>query len=132
MATVMTLAPLVGVARVLTEPDPTDALFFAALMIIACGVGASVFIPARRKIVFSKRGIEVIGVPRLVMRWVDVDAIDVPEGALLGSMQFKNANGRKIGVDATMVGWPQLIKHLPDLCADEATNKVTDALAKLR
>jgi hypothetical protein len=65
------------------------------------------------------------------MSWQNLDAIEVPEGAPLGSMRFKNRAGRAIVVDATMTGWRALLGRLPELCAVEARTKVITALGKV-
>src|SRR5262245_62085941 len=85
LATVMTIGSLAaGVQYVMTEPDAGQAAGFAVLALLGAAIGASVFIPARRKIVFSKEGVRVVGRSRIFMSWQDLDSVEVPEGSPLG------------------------------------------------
>ncbi len=138
VGTVSTL--VVGGQRVLTEPDPDQAMGFALITVLGIATGAFIFIVARREIVFSREGIREVGVsavraiaalPEMFISWQDLDTIEVPEGSPLGVMRFKSRAGRRLVVDATMTGWQALVKQLPHLCAVEARDKIMTALAQL-
>jgi hypothetical protein len=130
LASVMTLTPLIGVVRIYRETDPGEARGFAFLMVLGCAVGASFFIPALRRIVFSRNGIQTLGFPRRSITWEETAEIQGFGGTPLWSLRFTSTDGTKIVVDARMVGWEQLLERLPELCAENsgAQSMVSKAL----
>ena len=71
---------------------------------------------ARRKIVFSKDGIESLGLPRFRVPWDHIKTIKGHRRGPLTNLHFITNDGKKIVIDATMHGWhdlPRLLRELP-------------------
>jgi hypothetical protein len=116
--------------RVFSEPDPDERFILILLMGFLWGLGGAGLVFFLRRFSFSKHGIETLGFPARKMPWKEVSEIETSEG-MLGSLLFKDARRRRIAVNATMVGWQDLVRRLPSLCRGAARKKVIAALAKL-
>ena len=130
MATILTVAPLTTVLQIMQEPS-SEALGSVASVAFFCGVGAILFIPALRKVVFSQEGIEVRGFRPFRMRWEEVTEMPAQSGGAMSNIHFKRADGRKIVVDATMNGWHELLRFLAQLPPGNARTMAASALAEL-
>jgi hypothetical protein len=131
MAIVLSAGPLVAIPRVVSEPDAREALGFFVLMLVICALNASLFIPALRRVIFTKEGIQVRGFRAFRMRWEEVTAMPAQCGGAMSNIHFERADGGKVVVDATMHGWYELLRFLAQLPPGKARTMAASALAEL-
>ena len=123
LASAMTASPLLILVRVVSAKNPKEMLEGVTLMLICFAVGASAFIPAVEGSSFSTEGVEVIESFARPDAFGRFEAILAPEGAMLGSLQFRTTTvvGSSWTLRWSVAGAPEAsARPLPREAANQA------------
>ncbi len=133
MGAVVMMAPFVVWKRAFDEyakPDHGEGLGFLLLPLPLAAVGLWLFLFARRKMIFDKNGARLVGLVPRDIPWSDLGSIRALHGSML---RFNSRDGRRfIDIDASMQGWPVLIRELPSFAQGDAKKLVARALEEIR
>jgi hypothetical protein len=134
LGAIITLGPLVVLERAVRDVRSGmygDALGILCLVLVQVAVGSWAWAYARRKILLSSSGVEVVGVHRAAIPWKGVRSIEAHGFEYWGSVYVISEEGIRIVVDQTLHGWQQFLRRFPLWLEGEHRAMAERAVAEL-